>query len=240
KVLTKDGYQLSAYTEAFDDASLAQVDILVISNALAQEAMAPFVTPTPSAFTEAEIAAVERWVASGGSLLLIADHMPFAGASASLAEAFGVAFYDGFLLNADSSGLVDFSRANGKLADHVLLAAEQQDAAVDFVRSFTGQAFTLPDGAISLLNPTDEQTLYLTDTMWVFHPETPTMSGEGLSQGAIMPYGSGRLAVFGEAAMFTGQLAGPTQFPVGMNSPNAPQNYRFLLRIIHWLDGDNP
>jgi hypothetical protein len=47
----------------------------------------------------------------------------------------------------------------------------------------------------------------------------------------------GRVVMSGEAAMFTAQLAGPQQFPAGMNAPYARNNYRLLLNIIHWLDG---
>ena len=36
--------------------------------------------------------AVRDWVKGGGSLLLIADHMPFPGAAGTLASAFGVRF----------------------------------------------------------------------------------------------------------------------------------------------------
>jgi hypothetical protein len=51
-----------------------------------------------------------------------------------------------------------------------------------------------------------------------------------------MRYGKGRLVLFGEAAMFTAQLAGPSQAQVGMNSEYAEENYKLLLNIIHWLD----
>lgn len=237
-VLTKDGYVVESFDKDFTKTDLSEIGILVISNALAENARGPFVIPTPSAFQNHEIEAVRQWVMEGGALLLIADHMPFAGASAELAQAFGFTFYDSFLMNADTTGFVDYSRQNGRLANHPILAAQAGEPAIDSVLSFTGQGFAVPEGAFSLLNPSEDQTLYLTDTMWVFHEKTPTLSGAGLSQGAIMPYGKGRIAVFGEAAMFTGQLAGPQQYPVGMNSPDAPQNYRFLLRIIHWLDGE--
>jgi hypothetical protein len=43
--------------------------------------------------------------------------------------------------------------------------------------------------------------------------------------------------VFGEAAMFTAQVAGPDRVPVGMSSPHAPQNARYLLNVLHWLGG---
>jgi hypothetical protein len=37
--------------------------------------------------------------------------------------------------------------------------------------------------------------------------------------------------------MFTAQLAGPTRWKVGMNSPLAGQNAAFLLNILRWLTG---
>jgi hypothetical protein len=43
--------------------------------------------------------------------------------------------------------------------------------------------------------------------------------------------------VFGEAAAFTAQLAGPQRLPVGMSSPQAPENARYLLNVLHWLGG---
>ena len=48
---------------------------------------------------------------------------------------------------------------------------------------------------------------------------------------------SGRLAVFGEAAMFSAQVAGPDRMPIGMNAPMAEQNYQFVLNVMHWLSG---
>jgi hypothetical protein len=45
----------------------------------------------------------------------------------------------------------------------------------------------------------------------------------------------GSVAVFGEAAMFSAQLAGPTKQKSGMNAPGAEQNHQLLLNVIHWL-----
>jgi hypothetical protein len=43
--------------------------------------------------------------------------------------------------------------------------------------------------------------------------------------------------VFGEAAMFSAQVAGPQRPPMGMKDPAAPQNAQFLLNVLHWLSG---
>ena len=50
-----------------------------------------------------------------------------------------------------------------------------------------------------------------------------------------MTVGAGRLAVFGEAGMFTAQLAGDNKRKMGMTAPGAEENYQFLLNVMHWL-----
>ncbi|CAN5713200.1 hypothetical protein BH23GEM1_BH23GEM1_06580 [soil metagenome] len=55
--------------------------------------------PTPSAYTAEEIEAVRQWVSDGGSLLLVADHMPFPGATAALACALGFTFANNFAID---------------------------------------------------------------------------------------------------------------------------------------------
>jgi len=37
--------------------------------------------------------------------------------------------------------------------------------------------------------------------------------------------------------MFSAQLGGAQRQPMGMNAPNAAQNYQFLLNVMHWLSG---
>ncbi|MCH3884437.1 hypothetical protein [Tenacibaculum aquimarinum] len=74
------------------------------------------------------------------------------------------------------------------------------------------------------------------DTMWVFNDKTKKFNANNLSQGAVLEFGKGKIAVFGEAAMFTAQLAGRNRFKAGINSEDASENYKLLLNIIHWLD----
>jgi hypothetical protein len=103
--------------------------------------------------------------------------------------------------------------------------------------TFTGQAFTAPPGATIILRFDKRYLLLESDTAWVFNSATRFTPINGWSQGAYMKYGKGRLVMFGEAAMFTAQLAGPSQARAGMNSEYAEENYKLLLNIIHWLDG---
>ena len=76
--------------------SLDNKKILIIIGALHKTNVDNWKLPTPSAFTDREIDILENWVKDGGSLFLIADHMPWPGASEALANKFGFKFYNGF------------------------------------------------------------------------------------------------------------------------------------------------
>ena len=82
RFLRKDGYSVASGIEAFTPKGLAKTRVLVIANAQAPEGS----SEGASAFSEAEIAAVEAWVTKGGGLLLIADRAPF-GVKASMPDA---------------------------------------------------------------------------------------------------------------------------------------------------------
>lgn len=58
---------------------------------------------------------------------------------------------------------------------------------------------------------------------WQFEEDTPMLDSKEFYQGAYMKYGQGKIVVMGEAAMFTAQLADPSQNRVGMNRPEAQQ-----------------
>jgi hypothetical protein len=180
---------------------------------------------------------VNDWVKSGGSLFLIADHMPMGGAAADLASAFGFAFSNGFAADTVRPGPIAFMRATGALCDNIITNGRDPSERVDTIVTFTGQAFTIPDDASSILRFDDKYVMLLPDTAWVFDKSTKMFNIGGWSQAAFKNYGNGRVAVGGEAAMFTAQLAGPQMYRAGMNSPEAKENHQLLLNIIHWLDG---
>ena len=60
---------------------------------------------------------------------------------------------------------------------------------------------------------------------------------DGWSQGAVLEFGDGRVAVFAEAMMFTSQVYVPTGEKMGLVSKGAEDNEQFLLNIMHWLSG---
>jgi hypothetical protein len=239
-LLRRDGYRVGSNTETFSAESLARADVLVIANAMHEDSKQGF-APLPSrpAFTEAEVAAVELWVRRGGALLLVADHMPVAGHTETLAAAFGIRFHNGFALDAERNGEITFRRADGSLVPGLAADGRNPAERVERVTTFTGQAFRLdPDVAAepSLLLP-DGYEVLLPEVAWQFSERTPRIPAANLLQGALVRHGEGRVAVFGEAAMFTAQVAGPQRIPAGMNAPQAPENARYLLNVMHWLGG---
>jgi len=237
-LLRRDGYIVLPSTEAFTRDALADADILVISNALAEENVEDWSLPTHSAFDSSEIAAVRDWVADGGALMLIADHMPMPGAALELAAAFGVHFSDGFAWDTERGvGTLVFRRSDGSLVDHPITGGRNADEMVDSVVTFAGQAFRIVVEAEPLMVVPSGVTLLMPVEAWHFSEETPHLSAEGMLQGAVMCHGEGRLALFGEAAMFSAQLGGEERRPMGMNEATAAQNYQFLLNVVHWLSG---
>jgi len=242
RLLRQDGYTVKGLSSSITKVNLDTIDILVVSNALADSNLNDWSLPTPSAFSGKEINNIEKWVNNGGSLLLIADHMPFPGAVEKLARRFGIIMGNGFAFTADSSGLMQFTRAEGTLQNHPITHGRDSSELVQYVTSFAGQAFRIqrktPAEPLMIL---DEHTvLLLPKQAWEFSDQTPRIGAGGMLQGIALEVGSGRVAVFGEAAMFTAQLAGEKQKPMGMNNPKASQNAQFLLNVVHWLSGILP
>ena len=86
--------------------------------------------------------------------------------------------------------------------------------------------------------PDDWQVLLPVEA-WEFDENTPTISTKGLIQGGASRHGAGRIAVFGEAAMFTAQrsVSNGVVRQMGMNHPDATENAQFVLNLMHWLTG---
>ncbi len=236
-LLERDGYNVKEYRGVFEKNQLSKGKIIVVSNALNEINLEDWFLPNPSAFTISEIEVMREWVFEGGSLFLIADHMPMAGAAADLAKAFGFEFTNGFVFDTLSGGPVYFNLYEKTLTESIITKGRNSSESVRQIATFTGQAFKIPDDATPILTFNKRYVNMLPDTAWVFDDETTKFNVEGWSQGAYKTYGKGKIVVFGEAAMFTAQLAGPQKRKIGMNNEVAPENYQLLLNIIHWLDG---
>ena len=238
-LLRRDGYVVTPNRAVFDAKSLSACAVLVIANAQPSAASwNDYPTPTPSAFAPEEIVAVRDWVNGGGRLLLIADHMPLAGAALALAAAFDVEFTDGFAfagVDAEAKSAPTFFRGDeGTLADHAILRGRDAKESISQLRSFTGQAFRAPGAQPLMVLPAGFVSLH-PPKAWKFEGATPRVEVGGWLQGAVKEVGKGRAGFFGEAAMFSAQLAGADRAPMGMNSPGAEQNAQFVLNLLHWL-----
>lgn len=237
QVLRAAGYRVVRGNREFTQATLRRGRGLVIANALARRNLGSgnWSLPTPSAFTDAEILAVKKWVHDGGSLLLIADHMPFPGAAARLAAAFGVTFSNGFVLRSRRPrGRILFHLADGSLRRHPVLDTAPPGKTVTRVMTFTGSAFRVQGSHAPLLVLFAGATSLEPRTAWKFSAKTRRRPVGGWLQGALLRRGKGRVAVFAEGAMFTAQRTARGR-PLGLNVPAARQNRQLLLNVMRWL-----
>lgn len=209
ELLRRDGYVVKSSTERFTGETLRETRILVIANAR-------------EALSAAEVTAVHEWVSRGGSLLLIVDHPPFVESSIDLASAFRVRLLNrGAADLAVPSGRIVFRKSDGTLKEHAITQG------IEEIVTFTGSAFEIESGGQPLL--------VLGRTVCSSGLELDVLPLQGHLQGAVLPSGAGRVAVFAEAAMFSAQVTGPNRSPMGMNDPTARDNAPFLLNVMHWL-----
>ena len=236
KLLRRDGYQVQGLAEPATAETLARGEIYVVSNALAASDQKAWKLPIEPAFTRAEIEAIRAWVEDGGSLMLVADHMPMPGAVEDLAAAFGVFFTNGFLYDAAGESHLAFTPGAG-LAEHPITEGRSAVERVDSVRTFTGQAFRASGEIQPLLTVPAGSRVRLPIVAWEFDETTPSIPADGMLQGAVLEFGRGRVAFFGEAAMFSAQVQvrDGVRRRFGMNEPAAEQNPQFLLNVMHWL-----
>ncbi len=245
RLLGADGLRVRPLREPFSAASLAPARLLVIVNAKGPEGRDP-----ESAFTPAEIDAIDAWVGRGGSLLLVADHTPFGAAAAPLARRFGVEMFDGEVFDETHSELgsgdraqLVFDAAGDLLGDHPILSGRTTEERVERVVTFTGQALRAPKDATRLLRlPASAQdlpvlsiemreSLFDWDRVTTFGEPVPT---RGDCQALALVHGKGRVVVTGEAAFLTAQVRKGRAF--GMARPYEG-NQTFVLNTVRWLGG---
>lgn len=239
KVLEADGYNVDSHTGEFTIESLSGVDIVVIANALHPDNETTWELPTPSAFSDLEIDVIVDYIAAGGSLFLIADHMPMPGAAAALASRFGIDFSNGFVfeLDADRQPIRSpavFRKADGRIGDHAITRGRHDAETIDQVASFTGSAFPVTGSAVSLIQFGERTTMLMSTIAWEFDANMSAATIPHWSQGVAIEFGEGRVVIFGEAAMFTSQIAADDA-RFGMTHPQAKDNQQLLLNIARWL-----
>lgn len=214
-LLQNDGFSVVENKNKLSDSTLAAMDILVIANA---DFNAEQVSFTPD-----EILALKDFVYNGGSLLLIADHIPFPAAIYELAQSFHIHFHNVF---AEDNGTGKFTIRNAGLASDSLLSG------IDHIRTFAGSAFQI--------DTPDYRPLLVMGNHWTIQTMganglSEKTSAEGLLQGALLEPGNGKVAVFGEVGMFTAQVFGGMKTKMGFHANGAEQNKQFILNVIRWL-----
>ena len=233
ELLRRDGYRVDALSKKFSAESLKDVEVLVISNALNKLNAENWSPPNPSAFTKDEIAAVAGLVEEGRLSFPDRGPAPFPTAASELATAFGVKFSNGYATAGhwNENGPETFEPRTG-LKESAITRGRSDEEKVTKVATFTGSAFKLPKDATPVLEFGAKSESHERSANGKGEKKVPI---EGWCQGIVMNVDKGRVAVFGEAAMFSAQVAGPKRQPMGMNSPEAKQNHQLLLNVMHWL-----
>lgn len=229
-LLTNDGYEVLENKEKFQPQTLRSLRVLVIANAQGEGSTE---STSPAAFTDAECDIVRDWVSDGGSLLLAADHAPFANAAATLARTFGVSMGKGIafdLVNfAGSPTNVVFRTEKGGLGDHPIIRGRNPGERLKQVVSYSGQTLSVPGIGVSLLKfgPTaheaensNELQLALeaartqgASAQTAIRHATPAL---GRAQAVALTFGRGRVVILGDAAMLSADK-------------------QFALNVMHWL-----
>lgn len=236
--LRKSGFEVSGHKGKFDEASLRNTDMLIITNphpdridSINQRVRRSGEPPrwaaaaTLSAYTETEASIIEKWVKNGGSFLLILDHAPFGQVGRLLTAAFGIenrfaSTYDPLsrdpAVDTTSAITILFTRSKGLIGKHPILNG------VDSVTTYTGESLIGPSGSDVLLHLPSTAA----DLDWL--PETKQFrnrSAAGRSQAVAFNYGKGRVVMLGEAAITR---------PSGL-SVSDRGNWKLILNILRWL-----
>ena len=196
ELLRRDGYQVNGHRQPLSAESLKGVVVLVIANPLHERNVKDWSPPNPSAFTQEEITALCAWVDKGGSLFLIVDHRPFPRGGRSWRKPSGQSSTTATCGLGMEGGRARDLRERNRAQGSALTQGVRGDKKVTKVTTFTGSAFRFPKSAIPVL------VLAKSESVETKMRRVPI---EGWCQDAVLPAGKGRVAVFGEAAMFTAQ-----------------------------------
>jgi hypothetical protein len=252
QVLASNGYRVRPNTKNFTLELLEQADILVIANAL-DRTRSDWQPPFGSALDDNEVDSIKQWVIDGGSLLLIADHTPFPKFIENLALVFGFKFSHGHvgpaLFRSSDASLSEHpithgaSQSSKETTGPLFIAELQQSASptrqITQVKTFGGSAFKAPDEANSLLTLGQGAVSIEPVIPFQVTSSTPRIPMNGWSQGAVLKFGKGRVAMFSEGMMFSSQLDSKTGQKYGLRALDAEQNEQFLLNVMLWLSGIN-
>ena len=169
--------------------------------------------------------------------------MPFAGDAASLAGAVGFRVDERLCVEGNDPDPrtgdypIVFRRSDATLRANAITNGRGQAERVDSIVSFTGSAFYFFSGRGDSLMvlAARHASAHAEGRVAVRRTRRPTSTAEAFFRAPHLSTGKGRVAMFGEAAMFTAQRKGAESVPMGMNAPEASQNPQFILNVLHWL-----
>jgi hypothetical protein len=237
-LLRGDGYRVEGFGSKITFEALGRCDLFVIVNPMAEvNAGEDWSFPHPSAFTRDELEATYSWIRAGGTLLLIADHAPFAGAARDLGMMLGVGMLNGYAYDPTQEPDT-FRREADTLVPHAITSGRNDREKIDHVVTWTGQAFVAADGIEPLLvwGPGAVTGINLGENFPdISREEWPVLDVRGFLHAAAADLEAGRFVVLGEAAMCTAQSAEDLEF--GISAPEADQNAQFCLNVVRWLTG---
>lgn len=226
-LLTGDGYRMKSLTEEISAQSLTGADVLIIANAL-----------QPLKKSEAE--ALREWLKGGKSLLLVADHPPFAAPMKDFCGSMEILLSGAWVRDhgqedpgAPNPTWIRYERAKGGLGDHPILTGRNTGERIDVVVAFTGQSIRAAAGTV-LLKLSPEAKDY--DNRKQSKTGIGGRPAGGNAQAVALEYGTGRIVVIGEAGMLTAQVV-RTFFKkerFGFSRPGN-DNRQFILNVMHWL-----
>lgn len=233
RLLEEDGYVIKRGTVKITEEALNTCSVYVIS-----DAQPPAKRTDPPSFSQEEIDTLVTWIRQGGAFLLITDHMPDPSAVSDLATALGIVIKNGYLLNdhyTKPATPMIFRREDGSLSPHTITKGRKPNEKIRTIATFTGTAFTAGSDFQPIMIINTDKILWMPEKLYGFSDSTPRINVRGWFQGAAAEIGSGRVAIFSEAAMFTAQIFDNGKIKVGMNHPQARDNAQLLLNVMHWL-----
>ena len=247
-LIESDGFNARWLDKQISGEVLEETNVLVIANAYTKGGARDFnnfsTLEAPSVYNDAEIALIANWVRDGGSLLILADHSPFAGGTIKLAEALGFTFMTGVAVHKSSISEniisnIDFrregeSRRIGRLSGHPIVDGGLGRPRISHYFAFEGQAIIPPPQAASLLTiPKGYETILTLSVREEFYTAM-RLDASGFSQGAVLDLDNGRIGVFGETGGFTSQVRSNVR-SMGLAAPEADENAEFVLSTLRWL-----